>query len=227
MGTHEKNSYENTHIFDKTRLCKFYAKRKCKRGQACTFAHSEGEVQAPPDFFRTQLCADFARSGTCEAGSDCKYAHAAEEIRRAKTSKSGSRGGQGARKATDPRIALEVQKLEMMQQEVMRLHSQLLTLHATSGHTMPDLSSVPPGLEIESDASGSFHMADWKNDGCDWLDMAGDLADITHAGYGLHPSLAHLAWAHSEVWSNEKAHSEVWSTEKVCSMAGSWTDSLY
>jgi len=142
-STNSKNPHENTHIFDKTRLCKFYAKGKCKRGQACTFAHGEVEVQAQPDFFRTQLCVDFVRSGACKAGSRCSYAHDPQELRHAKTHKSGR--GQGLKKAADSQVSLEVRRLEMMQQEVTRLHSQLHTLQklACSG------SSVPSALRVE------------------------------------------------------------------------------
>jgi len=148
-STYNKNSYENTHIFDKTRLCKFYAKGKCKRGQACTFAHGDREVQQQPDFFRTQLCADFLRSGGCKSGSACSYAHSPQELRKAKTHK-GSKG-QGLRKVADPEVSLEVRRLEMMQQEAVRMRSQLVTLQASTGHLMPH-----PVCTSSSNASSAF-----------------------------------------------------------------------
>jgi len=135
-STGNKNSHEHTHIFDKTRLCKFYVKGKCKRGQACTFAHGDTEVQPQPDFFRTQLCVDFVRSGMCALGSSCKYAHSPQEIRRAKTQKSSK--SQGLKKAADPQVTLEVHRLEIMQQEVHRLQSQLQVLKTITGHPVPD-----------------------------------------------------------------------------------------
>jgi len=165
LSTNSKNSHENTHIFDKTRLCKFYAKGKCKRGQACTFAHGEVEVQPQPDFFRTQFCVDFLRSGACKAGSRCSYAHDLQELRHAKTLKSGR--GQGLKKAADPQVSLEVRKLEMMQQEVARLHSQLHTLQKLAGSG----SSVPAALRVE--ARGSCKVVDEvqeEEDG-DWLNL--------------------------------------------------------
>jgi len=164
-STISKNSHENTHIFDKTRLCKFNVKGKCKRGQACTFAHGEVEVQPQPDFFRTQLCVDFVRSGACKAGSRCSYAHDPQELRHAKTHKGGR--GQGSKKAADSQVSLEVRRLEMMQQEVTRLHSQLHMLQklASSG------SSVPSALRIE--ARGRCKVVDEvqeEEDG-DWLNL--------------------------------------------------------
>jgi len=181
-STYNKNSYENTHIFDKTRLCKFYAKGKCKRGQACTFAHGESQVQPQPDFFRTQLCADFVRSGVCKSGSGCGYAHSPHELRRAKTHKSsGSSGssntrGQGLRKAADPQVSLEVQKLEMMQQEVARLRSQLLTLQGITGCPLPGPAcasvSSAPLTALKASTGRSFKVVDEEDLEADddWLD---------------------------------------------------------
>jgi len=139
-----KNSFEHTHIFDKTRLCKFYVKGKCKRGQACTFAHGDVEVQPQPDFFRTQLCAGFVRSGMCELGSGCKYAHSAQELRRAKTHKAGKSQSQCAKKVaaadtTTTQVSFEVQRLE-----VVRLQTHLNELQTITGPPVPVLAP-PPG----------------------------------------------------------------------------------
>jgi len=137
----KKNSYENTHIFDKTRLCKFYAKGKCKRGQACTFAHGDQEMQPQPNFFRTQLCADFVRSGGCKSGLSCSYAHGPQELRRAKTHKSSK--SSGLRKVADPEVSLEVHRLEMLHQEAVRLRSQLVTLQAITEDLVPSPACTP------------------------------------------------------------------------------------
>jgi len=172
-STCKKNSYENTHIFDKTRLCKFYAKGKCKRGQACTFAHGESQVQPQPDFFRTQLCADFVQSGMCKSGSRCCYAHSPQELRPAKIHKSSdsSSRGQGLRKA----VSLEVQKLEMMEQEVSRLHRHLLTLQGIKGCPVPGLacaSSSRAPLASEAGTGRSLKLVDEQGLEADddWLD---------------------------------------------------------
>jgi len=82
FDTNRAGASPGTQLFSKTRPCSFYAKGRCNRGQACTFAHGEGELQPVPDFFKTQLCIDFFRNGTCSFGGDCRYAHSAQEIRR-------------------------------------------------------------------------------------------------------------------------------------------------
>lgn len=66
----------------KTKLCVFYAKGRCNRGTACSFAHSHAELQAPPDFFKTSFCYNFRRRQCNDA--NCKYAHGVEEIRNRK-----------------------------------------------------------------------------------------------------------------------------------------------
>mmetsp|Transcript_63063 Transcript_63063/g.181407 ORF Transcript_63063/g.181407 Transcript_63063/m.181407 type:complete len:609 (+) Transcript_63063:77-1903(+) len=72
----------DTHLFEKTRICKFYVKGRCKRGASCMFAHNERELRPQPDFFKTQLCIDHFRHGSCSMGDACNYAHSPEEIRR-------------------------------------------------------------------------------------------------------------------------------------------------
>jgi len=73
---------DDNHLFDKTKLCKFYVKGRCKRGKACSFAHSQGELLPQPDFYKTQLCPSFFETGRCEGGAGCKYAHDSTELRR-------------------------------------------------------------------------------------------------------------------------------------------------
>jgi len=65
----------------KTKLCKFFAKGECSRGEACTYAHGRTQLRAQPDFWRTQLCFDFEKTGTCVYGAGCRYAHSANEVR--------------------------------------------------------------------------------------------------------------------------------------------------
>lgn len=64
----------------KTRLCRFHVKGVCKLGQACGFAHTEGELQPQPDLYKTELCNDHLL-GRCRRGSRCRFAHGPEEIR--------------------------------------------------------------------------------------------------------------------------------------------------
>eukprot|EP00931_Biecheleriopsis_adriatica_P016199 TRINITY_DN12012_c0_g2_i1.p1 TRINITY_DN12012_c0_g2~~TRINITY_DN12012_c0_g2_i1.p1 ORF type:complete len:228 (-),score=18.98 TRINITY_DN12012_c0_g2_i1:5-688(-) len=60
---------------ESTKLCKFHAEGKCKRGESCTFAHSSEQIRDQPDFSKTRLCAAFKRVGRCTRGTDCKFAH--------------------------------------------------------------------------------------------------------------------------------------------------------
>jgi len=73
---------DDNHVFDKTRLCKFFLKGDCRHGLQCTFAHSEDDLLPKPLFFKTQLCSDFL-SGRCLCSeSECRFAHSEEERRK-------------------------------------------------------------------------------------------------------------------------------------------------
>jgi len=65
-------------VLDKTQLCKFFAKKRCSRGKACSFAHGPAEL-LQVDLFKTQLCTDFM-GGMCWR-KDCKFAHGPRELR--------------------------------------------------------------------------------------------------------------------------------------------------
>jgi len=127
-GVHDdKHVHLENHLFDKTRLCKFFAKGKCARGLACTFAHSHEELETRPDFFRTQLCPDFLRLGMCPLGASCAYAHNTLELRRPMISTSHHTRLQ-TRRVEQNTVGVEAQQLELMQQQVLRLHSQMQEL---------------------------------------------------------------------------------------------------
>lgn len=123
VASHKHTPRIETHILEKTKMCKFYFKGRCTRGEACTFAHKEEEVLPKPDFFRTQLCADLFQGRLCQAGSECSFAHSRDEIRRIKTE-----GKRNAR--TDARFDSDQHRLEMMEQQLMFLQAQLQALHA-------------------------------------------------------------------------------------------------
>lgn len=116
-----------THLFDKTKMCKFYFKGQCTRGEACTFAHKEEEVVPKPDLFRTQLCADICQGRLCRAGSECSYAHSREEIRRSKTN---AKRIARVLQSTDARVSSDKHRLEVMEQQLMRLQAELQILQA-------------------------------------------------------------------------------------------------
>lgn len=74
----DRSRYEQQ--FLKTKPCSFYAKGKCTRGDQCTFAHGDVELQALPDLSKTSLCQDYAEFGACH-NLNCCFAHGVEELR--------------------------------------------------------------------------------------------------------------------------------------------------
>eukprot|EP00931_Biecheleriopsis_adriatica_P099806 TRINITY_DN7455_c0_g2_i3.p1 TRINITY_DN7455_c0_g2~~TRINITY_DN7455_c0_g2_i3.p1 ORF type:complete len:207 (+),score=26.53 TRINITY_DN7455_c0_g2_i3:50-670(+) len=62
-------------LLESTKLCKFHAEGRCRRGEACTFAHSTEQIRDQPNFCKTRLCLAFKRSGRCSQGAECKFAH--------------------------------------------------------------------------------------------------------------------------------------------------------
>ena len=74
----DRSRYEQQ--FLKTKPCSFYAKGKCTRGDQCTFAHGDLELQSLPDLSKTSLCQDYAEFGVCN-NVNCSFAHGVEELR--------------------------------------------------------------------------------------------------------------------------------------------------
>lgn len=64
-----------------TKMCKFFAKGLCTKGDQCGFAHKDDSLRVKPDLYRTRLCSSFSRNGTCKAGDACLYAHGPEQLR--------------------------------------------------------------------------------------------------------------------------------------------------
>lgn len=65
----------------KTRLCVHLTRgRQCPKHN-CMFAHSTTELRQRPNLFRTKLCRSFSDTGTCDNGSECRFAHGLQELR--------------------------------------------------------------------------------------------------------------------------------------------------
>jgi len=127
-GTHDdKQAHAENHLFDKTRLCKFFARGKCMQGPACTFANGNEELETRPDFFRTQLCPSLFQAGACPLGSACSYAHSPQELRRPSVKK-GHQAGAALRGAQQKALCEEAEQLDLMQQKIIRLRAQLQEL---------------------------------------------------------------------------------------------------
>lgn len=67
--------------FLKTKVCEFNLRGKCKRGEACKFAHSVADMAPLPDLHRTRLCSSMLKMGACPNGDSCKFAHSVDELR--------------------------------------------------------------------------------------------------------------------------------------------------
>merc|ERR1719235_2433696 len=65
--------------FVKTQLCRFHLKGICCKGESCSYAHSETELQPAPDLAKTKKCRTLILKGICK-NPDCKYAHGREEL---------------------------------------------------------------------------------------------------------------------------------------------------
>jgi len=87
----------------KTAMCKFFQMGTCQKGDGCTYAHGEYELQPGsqrlepttgqmvPSGFKTQMC-KFHMMGSCQKGEACTYAHHEYEM------KGGGKGGSSCSK---------------------------------------------------------------------------------------------------------------------------------
>ena len=64
-------------ILYRTRLCTFFARGRCNRGDMCTFAHGPVDLKPKPDFTQTKLC---PLRGRCK-NHHCRFAHSWYELR--------------------------------------------------------------------------------------------------------------------------------------------------
>jgi len=128
-------------LFNKTRLCTFFLQKRCRRGVHCTFAHSEEELRAQPDFYKTQLCIDFFRSGACPFGPSCRYAHNPEEVRCSNVppKKSGSANRREVR--TSPQQPH--QDIQSVQAQIATLQAQLQVLREQSSVGLVPVAPSP------------------------------------------------------------------------------------
>eukprot|EP00914_Ancora_sagittata_P024067 GHVO01047881.1.p1 GENE.GHVO01047881.1~~GHVO01047881.1.p1 ORF type:complete len:576 (+),score=35.85 GHVO01047881.1:103-1830(+) len=66
--------------FYKTKMCPWFFKGRCERGDTCRFAHSQQELRTLPDLEKTSLCPTVSKGLKCTS-SDCRYAHTVAELR--------------------------------------------------------------------------------------------------------------------------------------------------
>jgi len=75
----ESSSLQIQQQYHKTKMCAFFMKGKCERGEQCSYAHSSKEVQGNPDLTKTRLCKNFLRQKCFD--QNCKYAHGQDDLR--------------------------------------------------------------------------------------------------------------------------------------------------
>lgn len=68
---------EQPSILSRTKMCKFFAQGRCKKGVACTYAHSREALRPAPDLSCTKLC---PKRAAC-MDAHCKFAHRRAELR--------------------------------------------------------------------------------------------------------------------------------------------------
>lgn len=63
-------------------ICEYIRrKKKCPQKEDCEFAHNNVEVFYHPDKYKAKFCSSFTnKTGICEYGDFCAFAHSEEEI---------------------------------------------------------------------------------------------------------------------------------------------------
>lgn len=82
MSTSAQAFHAQSARFLKTKLCTFYLRGQCDRGEACKFAHGVDAMAPIPNLYKTRLCNSFVKKlGRCPDGDSCQFAHSREELR--------------------------------------------------------------------------------------------------------------------------------------------------
>eukprot|EP00917_Polyrhabdina_sp_WS-2016_P025852 GHVP01055582.1.p1 GENE.GHVP01055582.1~~GHVP01055582.1.p1 ORF type:complete len:138 (+),score=13.63 GHVP01055582.1:68-481(+) len=70
-------SHSKRNQFSKTKICPWFHRGICEKGEDCKFAHSEVELRNRPNLERTSMCKNMEN---CRS-ENCKFAHDASELR--------------------------------------------------------------------------------------------------------------------------------------------------
>lgn len=176
-------------LFAKTRPCKFYAKGRCRRGGACTFAHNDGELRPQPDFFKTQLCVSLFSTGSCSSGAACTFAHSPQEIRRSTVPHRQA----DARRQQAPAAERRGAPQQRRDSQVHALQAELVALQAELKRKQAGLQKVvapPPRVEGE-DCDFSACANAWSRQSTDEgpaqddVELSEDDADNWCGGFDL------------------------------------------
>jgi hypothetical protein len=72
----------------KTKICSFFQEGRCRRGDACGFAHSLFELEASPDLTKTSICLAWKEGSCPHSAAQCNFAHGKHDLRAFPSSKS-------------------------------------------------------------------------------------------------------------------------------------------
>lgn len=157
-GTSSSNQVADAAILKRTKLCRFFIKGQCVRGESCTFAHGTTDLRAQPDWFRTQLCHDWHKSQSCAYGSKCKFAHSSSEVRPANNTKSKKK--RNRKKTTASSNDKEQCKFQLEQLEVRaaEIKNQLIKMRSNDAKRCAELSVTSQRASIPEDDIASAEL---------------------------------------------------------------------
>jgi hypothetical protein len=78
---HDARTAQLSQALKYTKMCDFFMRNSCRRGNDCCFAHSVKQLQKSPELLKTILCDRFHLRGSCKKGANCNYAHSEQELR--------------------------------------------------------------------------------------------------------------------------------------------------
>jgi len=214
----------------KTRLCKFFARGECSRGDACSFAHGRRQLRAQPDFWRSQQCFDFVKHGTCAYGMDCRYAHSVEELcsgtanRPQPDRRGGHRGRPPSRHSEhgepparhsehgEQRLQHLSEELEGLREQAVYLQTRLATLLGSPGPELGDAQGID-GLKDIQDSN--LLASEWDPDVVPSGAMQGSSGEqmehfnkvATNAAHGVLIKNTFLDFAPHGAPANQRKHS--------------------
>lgn len=186
----------------KTKMCSFYLRGACTRGESCSFAHDEKDIQSQPDLSCTKPCPDLLRMGFCSR-SDCKYAHEDSQIRLLDLEK------------TDTTMT-ERESVTQVAADSCTTSSQMRTLPSAAEDC---LSAFPVCQELKKGCQSAFHMNDFALSSTVSLgEMIFHMTHIFSALYEASPEIAKNLNAPAAVIASATAKS-AWARAGVDSTA--------
>jgi len=192
-----------THVFDRTRLCKFFAKGQCHRGESCTFAHGDHELMPQPDFYKTQLCVEYFRAGSCKSGAGCRYAHDPLEIRRSRVAK------RQQQQQALPRCPPSGSVVGVVQAQLQILRAQSANALASPDHFGGVTTHPPHEMAYDDGFQLLKGQLDWQDEFCSGLSR-----QSTEEGVALESSFSRQTTQNIEIWT--PLREEVSDDEMVC-----------